>query len=367
MKKVLLYSLLIAFILIFVKYRYSDYDIKYKVDGYDIVTKYEDKRIYYEIKKNTMIYNFDVYKRRSFNKNLITNVKYIEGEDFSCIYPVIKNVSTYPLCYKDGIYTDYYLIDSELLDNYKPENINIPKPDKDFVYYNNLSNDEYVALWNYKGYIVMNGNRYNNVILFKNDKYDNTLSYLIKDTLYIANYDEEHEYSKLITLNLKNLKTNEIKLDTKIDFDSYIVGNIKKYIYIYDNKHSTLYEINIKNGETTIKGNNEKGFVKYDGKHFVVCSKSDYKVNKITYNNSDSIYKYTINNGLYKSSVDNNKLNELIVSNNVKIINTFKNKLYYLDKDNFYTYIPGKGSELVFYNYELSFNDKNTIFVYMNN
>ena len=98
------------------------------------------------------------------------------------------------------------LIESELLLEYKKETINVEKNSKDFVYHNILDNNEYIALWNYKGYIVMNGQSYKNVELFKKDKYDNSLAYLLNDTIYMANYNEEHEYSKLVTLNLKTLK-----------------------------------------------------------------------------------------------------------------------------------------------------------------
>lgn len=367
MKKVLLYSIIISFILIFIKYRYSNYDIKYEIDGYKINTKYSDKRLYYEIIKDKEIYNFDIYKRRSLNKMKINNIKIIEGDTFKCIYPEIENINMYPLCYDDNVYTDYNLIDSELLDTYKKEKIVIEKNEKDFIYYNNLTNDEYIALWNYNGYIVMNGKSYNNVKLFKNDKYDNTLSYIIDNKIYIADYDEEHEYNKLITLDLKTLKKDEIVLEKKIDFDSYIVGHIKKKLYIYDNKYSKLYEIDIRNGKTIVKGNNEIGFVKYNGNEFVVCSKSEYKVNKIKYQIDKSLYKYTNNNGLYKNIKDNNKLIQRITSKDVKVLKENNNKIYYLDEDNFYMYDPVNGSELIFYYYELSFNSDNTIFVYLNN
>ncbi len=44
--------------------------------------------------------------------------------------------------------------------------------------------------------------------------------------------------------------------------------HIKKKLYIFDNKHSILYEINLKDGESKIIGSNEIGFVKYKNKEF---------------------------------------------------------------------------------------------------
>ena len=181
MKKKLIIMILLCIILIICKYRFSNYTIEYKIDNYNIKEIYKDKRFYYEITDNTYKYNFDVYMGRSFNKTMISKINVISDETINCIYPVIEEVKTYPLCYQNGEYTDYNLIDSELLIEYKRPNNIEENTDKDFVYNKNLSKEEYIALWNYKGYIVMNGENYKNVDLFKTDKYDNTLSYLINN------------------------------------------------------------------------------------------------------------------------------------------------------------------------------------------
>ena len=36
---------------------------------------------------------------RKPNKMVISKIEEINGENFSCIYPTIKDVNTYPLCY----------------------------------------------------------------------------------------------------------------------------------------------------------------------------------------------------------------------------------------------------------------------------
>lgn len=367
MKRGLIISVILGIILAFIKYYVADYSINYKVNNYDIKTEYKDKRIYYEIKNKNEIYNFDIYMKRKLSKTKIESIKVIENETLKCIYPKIKNVKTYPLCYENGIYKDYNLIDSELLLEYKEERVNIEKTNKDFIYHNILDDNEYIALWNYKGYIVMNGQSYKNVELFKKDKYDNSLAYLMDDTIYMANYNEEHEYSKLITLDLKSLKKKEISIGYNIDYDSYIVGHIKKKLYIFDNKHSKLYEIDLKKEKTKVIGSNEQGYKKYNGEEFVKCSKSEYKVDKIKFNKDTSIYNYTFDNGIYKTIEDNSKLKQLIHNSEIKIEKENRNKIYYALDDNFYMYTPENGSEIIFYNYELSFNNKNTIFVYVDN
>ena len=363
MKKKLLLFILICIIIIVIKYRFSNYKITYNIKSYDIIETYKNKRFYFEINKGNNIYNFDVYSKRKFSKTRIKKIIEINDDNFNCIYPVIDGIKTYPLCYMDNEYVNYNLIESEKLDSYKKTKQPEEAISKDFEYFNNLDN-EYVALWNYKGYIIMHNSTYKNVDLFKNDRYDNSLAYLIGNTIYSANYDEEHEYSTLIALNITNNSYTKINIGYKIDYDSYIVGNIKNYLYIFDNKHSILYEINLKKGKTNIIGNNEIGFVKYEDGEFVSCSKSEYKVNKITINTAESNYKYNINNGIYKSIKENNKLFEKISNYNAKIINEQKNSVYYIFEDNFYKYDPINGEIKIFYNYELTFNSDNTIFMY---
>ncbi len=367
MKKYLVITIFVCLLIVFVKYCFSNYDIVYNIDNYDIHTIYKNKRFYFEIKDNNITYNFDIYSKRKLNKAIIKKIKKINLDNYKCIYPIIKNIETYPLCYDEtnGYLIDYNLINDEALDEYKSNTRVIEKPNKDFTFYNNLSKNEFVALWNYTGYIIMNNKEYNIVKLFNKDKYNNTLAHIIDNTIYMPNYDEEYEYKTLVSLNIVNQKKNIIKLDYSIDYDSYIVGNIKNKLYIFDNKSAILYEINVKNGETSIISSNEKGYVKYENSKFIKCSKSEYKVNKITFNQNNSIYKYENNNGTFKYVKDNNTIKTLINNNDIIKIFENNNNLYYLLDNSFYIYNPNVGSNKIFYNYELSFNNNNMIFMYI--
>ena len=140
--------------------------------------------------------------------------------------------------------------------------------------------------------------------------------------------------------------------------------HIKKKLYIFDNKHSILYEINLKDGESKIIGSNEIGFVKYKNKEFVSCSKSEYKNDKIKYNKFVSIYKYKNNNGLYKTIKDNEGIIQKISNDEVIILGEYDNVLYYLLKNKVYKYDPMKNIKQVLFENELEFNNTNMIFVY---
>ena len=60
-----------------------------------------------------------------------------------------------------------------------------------------------------------------------------------------------------------------------------------------------------------------------------------------------------------------NKLKQKILNNEVKIIGENKNEIYYTLNDEFYKYTPSYGSEKIFYNYELAYNNDNSIFIYI--
>ncbi len=368
MKKSLFLIIIISLIVIFTKYYISNYKIEYKVNDYEVKTIYKNSRFYFEIKKD-ITYNFDIYEKRKLSKTEIYKIEELELTNYSCIIPYIENIDTYPLCYdkENKEYIDYNLIDDKLISEYQIKSNIDSKPDKDFVYYNLLKNNEYMALWTYKGYIIMNGDSYKNINIFKKDRYDNSISYMIKNTIYMPNYDEEHEYSSLVTFNIETQKIDYINLDKKIDFDSYIVGDIKNKLYIFDNKNSILYELNLKKNKLEILSNNEKGFVKYENGEWVNCSKTEYKIDKIKYNqNNNSNYIYTINeNALYKKINENKSINTKISNNITNIIFESKNDIYYIYEDNLYLYNPLKGNNKVFYNYELNFNKDNTIFTYI--
>lgn len=367
MKRKFVLLIIISIILIVIKFLFSNYKLNYKIGEYDILTKYSKNRYYFEI-KNDNTYNFDIYSKRKIKKVVINDIKELEVEKYNCILPIIKGYDTYPLCYdiENNYLVDYHLIDDEVLKEYKKESVEIEKNQKDFTFFNNLNSNEYIALWTYTGYNIMNGKEYTNVKIFNKDRYDNDLAHMIGDNIFMPNYDQEHEFDNLIKLNIVSQKTSNIKLSKKIDYDSYVVGNIKNKLYIFDNKSSVLYEINTKNGEIKTIGSGDKGYVKYlDGK-FVKCSKSEYKVDKIKIeSNVKSNYTYDIDNYVLKSYVNNKKVKTLISNEPIAKVFELNNKLYYIKDNYYYVYTPTNGSTKIFYDYELSFNNTKAVFMYI--
>ncbi len=365
MNKKLIIFIIIFLLIVVVKYAFSDYEFNYKVNDYNIISKLDNGILYFEIEKGVK-YNFDIYTN-SKKKKFINDIKELEVEDYKCILPIIKDIDTYPLCYseKDNVNVDYNLIDSNALLEYKKESI-LEQNEKDFYFNSNIDNNVYIALWTYKGYILMNGKEYRIISIFDKDRYDNDLAHQINNIIYMPNYDIEHEYDELVALDMVSQKVSKIKLNKKIDYDSYIVGNIKKKLYIYDNKKSILYEINVKNGETEIISSSEKGYKKYSNGKFIECSKSEYKNDRITIENDiKSNYNYEIDDKTYKIFKNNSSIKTKISEYKINIIAENNDDIYYKLDDSFYKYNPKNGSERIFYDYELSFNNSKSVFVYI--
>ena len=109
----------------------------------------------------------------------------------------------------------------------------------------------------------------------------------------------------------------------------------------------------------------ENKYVKYNNDEFIPCSKSEYKLDKISYDKVKSMYSYKYkNNKLYKVIKDNKKIESVINFNDVSIVGEYKNILYYVYEDNLYKYSSSIGNKKVFYSFELNFNKDNTIFIY---
>ncbi len=364
MKRRLLIAIIIFLIIIVLKYTFSNYDLKYEIDGHSIKSVLKNKRLYVEIDNK---YNFDIYTG-SKKKLFIKGINNINMTNYECIVPLITGVTTYPLCYdiKNSINIDYHLIDDKSLEDYKNNKQSVEKKDKDYTFYNNIKSNVYLALWAYKGYTIMDNKGYKNIILFDKDRYDNDLAYQIDNKIYMPNYNMEHEFNEMYSFDIRTGKYNKIVLSQKIDYDSYVVGNIGKKIYLYDNKNSKLYEINVKKGKIKTIGSSDKGFVKYVNNKFVTCSKNDYKVDKIKIEKTNlSNYTYEISEGTYKLFNDNKKIKNKIFIDNVDIIKEYNDDLYYKYKDYFYIYNPIIGSNKIFYDSELSFNNSKSIFVYI--
>ncbi len=370
MKKIICICIFLILLVVINKYCTSSYEIKYEVNNFNVSTTFYNNRFYFEI-QNGKTFNFDIYGERRFGKKLIDSIKVFKSNGYYCVYPIIENTSTYPLCYKDEESFDYHLVDDiKFKDFYKfheLENKIIYEQDNNFAFYNNLDDITYIALWKYNGFYLMNGEKLDNIGLLEKDQYDNILCTLINNYLLLPNYNREHIFSDFFLINLKNGHKDNIKSKYDIDYDSYIAGTFKNNAYLFDNKNLSLYEININKKEVKLIGNENKGYVKLQMNKFVKSNKNEYIKDKITYFNKEkSNYNYYIeNDGIYRELKENKIIKTLIFKGtNIEILYEFKNKLYFIADESLYEYNPIEGVKIIFYYFELNFNKNNLVFIY---
>ena len=182
---------LILFLNVFLYIIPSSYEKKYKVDGYKIIEKYNNKKNKYVFEitgKHKFVVSFNGnYKAK---KKLIKSIKKVNIEDGYCIIPNSKtNIGSstfYPLCVRNNEYISYHLI-SELkgkIDkSYYKELDNIDEKYKSINIYN-LNNNKYY-IWNYTGFNLLSEDNNKTIDIFNSDYYQIDLATKINNYLFI--------------------------------------------------------------------------------------------------------------------------------------------------------------------------------------
>lgn len=362
-KKVFYIILTLVFITI-LKYFISDYTIKYKIDSFNIEEIYNNGKFTINIKEDNL-FQIVLYQKRGIQKKLINKIEEIKSDNVIC-YNVIINKENNVSCFQEKEPIAFYLIEDENIKS-QLQNLDLnfyyeQNEPADFKFYNNLEDNVFVALWNYKGFYIMNGENITNLDLLQKERYDNSLCILKDEYLIFPNYDKNHEFEKLYKVNLKSEDVSNIETP-KIDYDYYWSGEFKNNLYLYDEKYSLLYEINVKKEKANLIGSENKGYIKIKNNKKVTALKKEYE-NKITYFEKN-ISNYEVSDAVYKVYNDDFKV-KIFNTADIKIIKEYKDSLYFLYKDNLYSY-NSKGIKKILHFFELNFNKENMLYVYIDN
>ena len=383
------------------------HDLEYKIKKnnkvFNIKEVYKRKRkneidnYYFEIKVDDITFNYQTYNNYKGKNYIIKNINYFEDDNYKCINITNnKEALSDLICIKDNIQYFYSSIkgtDKEL-DEYV-SNLKIHKIYKDnlknkidadpvILYLDNLIEDHYVSLQNYKGlYLINKKDKIKNVDLFKNDVYTNKINTVMNKYYVTADYNKEYKFHYFYLINLKTGKKTKITSDDDISLDSYIEGSIDKDFYLIDNSDKKQYRINIKNNTVSISGDKSKGISLYKNNAFYTGSiydaleneiyfykytqntefnKKDYtKVDKVGNKLSGYYYVYLKENDSYKvyrANVQNkNILTYLFTTTDLNDIHYYRDYIYF--KDGLYVkyYQDDLGVKTLLKDKELEFND----------
>ena len=366
-KKIIIIILIIFLIYIISFIFKTNHEVEYKINvnkkTANIKEIYKNKRYHFKVKYKKNTYFFSIPDNYNKSKKILTKFKYFKKDDASCITPSLKESGT--ICIKNNELVSYNFVSLS--------------EEKEFTTLGQLKiyevpSDTYIYIWKYNGVYSVNNKESKKLDMFKNDTYVNTLGTSIGKYYIIPNYDEDYDYNTFYIYNMTNNKYKTIKLKEPISKDSYILGEVKDKLYIFDKDELKEYEINPKNKKVKIVGDKDKNGLYYDGsfiekniydfkdelkfsEKYDVSIKADliYKDNDIYYyykNNTlymyDSIFKKSIK--IYDGSI-----------NNIKV---FDNIIYFVSDNTLYSYSFNTSLVKVLTYEELSFNNTNRISIY---
>lgn len=350
--------LFIIFLVVYISPR--NYQVEYQLNNFKVVEKYDKEKKYYKFifkyKQNSFeMISFDTYDK---SRKHIESIDVFEEDNYFCIIPNSKKISTYPLCKMDNENVSYHLI----------ENL---KSQIDGKYYKNLEdvdkkyenikihslNDKKFLIWNYSGLVVIDKNNNKTINMFDEDVYDTSLAYVLNDYFIIPFYENEFRFN---AFNLYNIKTGDLtkwKLSKNIYFDSYILGKDNNSLFLFDRKDKKEYElVPHKQKLRTISPK-----VLENGK-WENSNKQSLANKNVLFTNDEIITYKIIENKLYKvfegykERISNHVVKEIVSYNN--------DEVYYIVNDSLYLYNISYGEVKLLTNFEWNFNFKNKIFVY---
>lgn len=318
-----------------VEYKIKDKENEFLVkEIYTQKQKNEKNNYYFEIKKDDLVFNFQTYEDLKKANYVIKNIEYFENDNYKCIYLTSKSnlPITDVICSKENIQYYYHTIKNQdkELDNFVKNLKNYNKltfkdnkkskidADPVILYTDNLVNNHYLYLENYKGiYLINKKDNIKNINLFKQDVYKNNLSILSNEYYITGDYNSDYKFHEFNLINIKNGKKSKITSDNEIALTSYMQGSIDKEIYLFDKSDKKQYRINLKNKTVAESGNTSRGINLYKNGEYVIGSAYDAYKKKLTFT------KYT----------EDNKFNDKEYAKVDKVGNKLSGYYYLYEKD----------------------------------
>lgn len=420
MMKKLVFILVILFVLYFgvqigFKYFGNGHNIQYEIINGDhkfqvsenltIRHKDEHDNYYFEIKKDDFQLSFQTYYDLHKYENVIIDIKYYKDTQYECVLPIFRgDLVLFDMMCQDQSGVVFYYHDLKgkniSLDKYVTtlsevgydvnmwvDSLNGKTSSKEVVtvYHDNLVEDHYVALTNYKGlYTISNddGNKIFNVSLFSKDIYERTVSTQVGRYYLTANYDSNYDFTSFILVDIMYNDNLTLKYHSKISFDSYFMGVVEDSAYLYDKKNKKQYEIDVKHRKVVEIGNETVGIKMYkngvwsdisvselsnknlyfDTANIVDIDTTGYaRVDKVGNKILGYYYFYrSTGNGydVYRADVMNPKLHTyLFHTSNISSVQYVDDYVYYVDGNKIKYYQDQLGVRTLLKNSELAFNN----------
>lgn len=352
---------LILSIYLFIYFIPKNYNFSYNIDGFKIKEEYDKKSKLYIFTVSKNKYEFKTISTHKYTpkRKLINSIDEFDGDNSKCIIINSEFIDNNRLCISNNEMLDSRLLDLIPKKYYKTKKDNIKKHQNITI---NLDDKTYL-IWNYNSFLKINESTKKQIKLFNEDIYNLKIMTKIDDYLVLADYDQKYNFNKLIRLNLKTDKIDEIELKNDVSFDSRILGTYKNNIYILDEKNKKEYEINIKKKKVNIVNKNGLGII-YNNNNL-----EKVNLNKIINNNisftMEQNYNYILENGNLYLKMRNTNTKIKVSNLEVKYITYANNdEVYYISEDKLYKYDFIYGEVEIINDFEFNFNYENMVVIY---
>lgn len=373
---------------------------------------YDKDDYYFEISHEKFKMNFQVPVNYNKSEKVISTIKHAKVSNMYCVMPIFKGgkVLTDIMCLEVQdkknkskliemkFYHDLSSDKKKLLSDFVKSlekygyNVNDYKDSASehklsntiTLYDDNMVENHYVAMENYKGLLLFN-NKQSNTKVFENDVYKKPLKIFNGKYYIVADYNEEYSFKNFYVVNLINGKVSKIRSYDEISFDSIVEGSVGDDIYFFDKDSETQYKINLKH--ETVESVSDKNNLKYyngswqsmtlneaaSGKKFDNYyskvpngfTKADCLGKKVGYcyyykkQNNSNVYD------VYRADVQNkNLITYLFTTSNIDSVIYLNDYIYFLNENSVY-YYHNNGVRRVLENTEIEFNDDLSFGVYI--
>lgn len=335
--------------------RTKNYELVYEDYGYNIKERFDKKEnnYYFNLEKEGKSFDFVMHRKYSTKRKIVNKLDEVSKDDYTCVsINVFKEELPY-ICAKENNYVDGYMAKVVNKDENPNELRNVFKIsvyNEDYDYY----------IWNGHGVSsILDNKEYN---FLNNESYDNNLSYQLGTYLIVADYDSTREFNKFYVFDQKEKKVSEWTFDYKISFNSYFMGDVDDYVYLFDKKNKVQYKLNIEKSSITITSDSE-GALYYNN------SWDTIGLNKLVYNNiyfeRTNLINYSIND---KKVYYNYQLSDKHILFDEGEIDSFvdirDNDAFYLKKDTLFRYNVKTGKTKLLSYFEWNFSSSNKIFIF---
>ncbi len=331
----------------------KSYSLEYNINDYKINENYDSNKelYYYEITYNKVEYNFIYESKYLKEKKLINDISSKEENGLLCLFIESDYIKSNPLCSnEEGVV--YYKINDE--EEKEPKIIN------NYTVYDEIDN---IYLWTYKSLSYIKKDELKNIKLFKKDIYDIPLAFKINDYIILPDYEQTYSFDKIYIIDLNNNKVDTWKLKYDISFDSVILGYNDKSVFLLDKKNEIEYELVPHKQKMRIVGTSSKdGVVYINGESKKASIKELLNKNK-EFQYINNYHYYVEEDGLYLKYLDSEIKTKVSNKNITSIISIDKDEIYYLVKDELYSFNLKNGEQKLIKYSDWEFNHENLIFI----